>query len=225
MSSSSAGSGVDASAIIFLLTPERMASYLNDCGGDHGRALALYDWNTRAAGALLGIVGMTEVVVRNALDAQLQELALSRAWQDWLHEAPLDKQGRRDVAQAQERLTMRGRRDASHGKLIAELSLGFWRYLCASRYYTSLWVPALTRAFPQGASDIRARQQQVEGAMRGLVYVRNRAAHHEPLHRRDLTADLRRASQLMSWVDDSARIWLEASEQLTTVVKGRPARS
>lgn len=119
---------------------------------------------------------MTEVVVRNALDAQLQELALSRAWQDWLHEAPLDKQGRRDVAQAQERLTMRGRRDASHGKLIAELSLGFWRYLCASRYYASLWVPALTRAFPQGASDIRARQQQGEGAMRGLVYVRNRAA-------------------------------------------------
>ena len=32
--------------------------------------------------------------------------------------------------------------------MIAELSLGFWRYLVESRYFTALWVPATHAAFP-----------------------------------------------------------------------------
>ena len=210
---------VDAQRLISLLTHERMESYLRECSQDPSGALALYDWNTSAAGSVLGVLGMAEVIVRNALDAQLQSHGRQQGWTDWLDEAPLDQRGREDVRNAKKRLSRRP--VCTRGMVIAELSFGFWRFLCASRYFTSMWVPAMHNAFPCGDANVRTRQQQVEGAMRELVIVRNRAAHHEPLHRRDLLVDLATAADLVGWVDPAAKTWLMQNEGITGVVRAR----
>ena len=211
----------NSDTIIHLLTRERLHSYLEASCGDQDQALVLYDWNIRAAGAVLGFVGMAEVVVRNAIDRELQRQAERKGWSDWLDEAPLDDRGAKDVERARKRV---GRRSLQHprGKIIAELSLGFWRYLCASRYHTSLWVPSLNNAFPLGASDLRRRRQEVERALRDLSFVRNRAAHHEPLHHRNLTDDVATAANLVGWVSPEARSWLVSGESVEKVSSERP---
>lgn len=73
---------------------------------------------------------------------------------------PLDQRGRRDVVEARGR-AVRLQPSEVHGKVVAELSLGFWRYLAASRYLTSLWVPALHNASRmgfgmRGSEDVRS---------------------------------------------------------------------
>jgi hypothetical protein len=62
------------------------------------------------------------------------------------------------------------------GKVIAELQLGFWRYLTSAAHEKTLWVPHLYTAFPTGT-----RRTAVDRTIGALHLLRNRVAHHEPL--------------------------------------------
>lgn len=208
--------------IAALITRDRLSSYLTAASGDLGRALALYDWNTRASAAVLATSAMVEVIVRNTLDASLQRWAdQRRAGRDWLDAAPLAAQGEADVIKARERATRRGRASEVHGKVVAELSFGFWRYLLASRYLTALWIPGAHAAFPNGPADLRVRREQVERRLHNLMIVRNRAAHHEPIHRRDLARDFRDGVTVAGWVHPQGAVWLRARSDLLRIAAER----
>lgn len=205
-----------------LLTAERLGSYLRSSSGDTAAAFALYEWNMTASAAIMHTTGMVEVVVRNAMDRALQELGHRRAWPSWFDSAPLDQRGRSDIRKARERATRFGSRPEVHGKVVAELTLGFWRYLAATRYLTTLWTPNLYSAFPAGPADKLQRQRQVDRHLRNLLLVRNRAAHHEPIHRRDLARDLAAAVEVTSWVDQTAGDWVSDLSTLTETLARRP---
>ena len=202
-----------------IITAERMRSYLSDCGDDVPAAFELHEWNAHACGAIMETTGMVEVVVRNQLDRQLRAWALGRnASEYWFDAVPLDDQGRNSIGTAE----YRTRRRPSHGRVLAELSFGFWRFLVAKRYLTNLWMPALKDAFPFGPVDPLTRQGQVAKYMDRLGFVRNRAAHHEPIHRRDLARDLEAATRLMSMVDPTTSEWLATRSPLPKVIRERP---
>ncbi|WP_244198232.1 hypothetical protein [Nocardia neocaledoniensis] len=137
-------------AIADLLTHQRLASYLQAANSQLTDALGLYDWNTDAAGSALSLIAMTEVVSRNAIDQALRDWSRRRYGKDtWFDTVRLDTRGQADLQVARARAGTRTSGEI-HGKVIAELSFGFWRYLTASRYLTLLWTPALHRAFPFG---------------------------------------------------------------------------
>lgn len=205
------------------LTSERLGSYMVAADGDLELAFTLYEWNMRASAAVLTTTGMVEVLVRNALDEQLMGWARDRhQGRSWFDAAPLDQQGRNDVAKARERASRHGRTPEVHGKVVAELSLGFWRYLVASRYLTSMWIPATHAAFPHGAQDLRRRRSDTETRLQRLLFVRNRAAHHEPIHRRDLSMDLRAAVELSAWICPDAAAWVADKSSIRQLVHERP---
>lgn len=206
------------------LTNERLSSYFQSSSGDLTGAFHLYEWNMGAAAAVLSMTSMVEVIVRNALDKELTQWAESKADAGaWFDLVPLDRQGSSDLKKARERATRHGRHKEIHGKVVAELSLGFWRFLVESRYLTTLWVPATHRAFPVGPTDLRHRQRAVAKRLQQLTFVRNRAAHHEPIHRRDLTRDLGDAIELSTWVSPDAGAWVQAKSTLESVVASKPS--
>lgn len=205
-----------------LLSAERLGSYLRWSGGDLPDAFSLYEWNMTASAAVMHTTGMVEVVVRNAMDRALVELGDAKGWQSWFDRAPLDQRGRTDIQKARDRATRFGSQPEIHGKIVAELSLGFWRYLAASRYLTALWTPALYLAFPDGPADKREQQRQVDRNLKNLLLVRNRAAHHEPIHRRNLAQDLRASIEIASWVSPEAGDWVADLSTIADVVANRP---
>jgi len=205
-----------------LLTTERLGSYFEEAHGDLGGAFSLYEWNLVASAEVMKTTGMVEVVVRNALDEQLRAWAVVRGGTTWLETAVLDARGRADVLKARDRATRFGRLPEVHSKVVAELSLGFWRYLVASRYLTSLWVPGLHRAFPNGPADLGVRRRSVERHLKDLMLVRNRAAHHEPIHRRDLLADLAAAAEVAGWVSPDAGSWVAGVSLISATVAAKP---
>lgn len=208
--------------IVELLTPERLRSYFAETSGEVTDVMRLYEWNTEAAAAVISLISMTEVIVRNALDAALVSWSRRRhPGISWLDAAPLDARGRADVVHARERANRR-RPHGAHGKVIAELPFGFWRFLTTSRYLTTLWIPALAKAFPHGHDDLGQRRKLVEQRMQRLSFVRNRAAHHEPIHQRNLVRDVDDAVNLMSWVSPDAAGWVRAHEQVTTQYLHKP---
>lgn len=69
----------------------------------------------------------------------------------------------------------------SEGKVIAELTLYFWKRLYGPEYDQSLWRTTLKRTFPDKALS----RASVAIALEHFYQSRNRLAHHEPvLHRR-----------------------------------------
>jgi hypothetical protein len=117
-----------------------------------------------------------------------------------------------DIEAARQRATRRGKRAEIHGKVIAELNFGFWRFLCTAPYLTSLWVPALTTALPHHPNAGKPRQVRadVEDRMQRLQFLRNRIAHHEPIHHRNLARDHAEMLELVGWICPESHAWVDA---------------
>ena len=201
-----------------LLSPERMRPYLNVSAGSWESARRLYEWNVHLSSSVMGLTGMVEVFIRNALDAELTRLAESRGSQEWTCSIKLDHKGLADLEKARSR----SHQSTTHGRVIAELTFGFWRYLVSHKYLTSLWIPALVKAFPHLDTDPAQARRQVETEIQQLHYLRNRAAHNEPLHRRDVAADVERAKRLIGWIVPDAQTWLTVQERVSDEVRRRP---
>ncbi len=209
-------------ALLPLLTAERLGSYARATNGATANVFRLYEWNMRACASVLELSSMVEVVTRNALDREMRAWAASKGGgRSWFDAAPLDQRGRDDMRKARERASRRGQRPEVHGRVVAELSLGFWRYLVESRYLTSLWVPATRGAFPHGNEDVRKRQREVAFALQQMQFVRNRAAHHEPLHARALDRDYELALNLMGWISPDASGWVSDLSNLPQLIDVR----
>jgi len=168
-----------------LLSAARLAPYEAAAARDGCDALALYTWNVRISAAFFEDIHYVEVGLRNAIDERLQqEFGGAGEWFD----VPdlLGSYARRTVAEARRRARggVRPRTHPPHGKTVAELPFGFWWALLADEYNRTLWQPALRDAF---AGPVRRRT--LHQRLDELRRLRNRIAHHEPIHSRDLHAD------------------------------------
>lgn len=65
----------------------------------------------------------------------------------------------------------------SNGKVVAELTLYFWKRLFGPDYEQSLWRPTLKRLFP----DKSISRANVASHLEVIYQTRNRLAHHEPV--------------------------------------------
>ena len=211
------------------LTRERLSSYLSETGGDLREALGLYDWNIRAGAAMHEDIGRFEVVFRNIVADTLVEHGEISGWEGpWYQQHHLFRGKQHEpmsqaIARARDRAT-RHHRPEVYGKVIAELNLGFWRYLCHKRYLTSLWVPAIRSAFPLHPETGNSYQirQEVENRMQKFHFTRNRIAHHEPIHRRDLNLEHEYLLETIGWMCADSRSWVKDTSRTPSVLAARP---
>lgn len=184
---------------------------------DHDAALALYEWNIAITGAFHEVLGVVEVLLRNTIHQQLaawhRRAGRPGAWFD--HPATdLSPQGVADVAKARSRL----RAAETEGRIVAELSFGFWRFLLERRHQAQLW-PQLRPAFPHLPGGRRDALRNDLVAMHGL---RNRIAHHEPIHTLDLTGSHLRALRVAGYVDAAAQDWTRQLSRVEGLLIARP---
>ena len=215
-------SNLDSASVSALLSAERFLPYLVSASGDEYEAISLYHWNSRANAEIMHLTGMIEVFVRNAIDTQLARWARRRGDHSWFDSVPLDAKGIADLARARVRARQISHPKVVHGRVIAELSFGFWRYLVTPRYQASLWAPAIRRAFPGGNPDMARRRIEVDSHLGSLLLLRNRAAHHEPNHRRNLLDDHHNAVELASWIDPAAAAWITDQSMIPEIFAAKP---
>jgi hypothetical protein len=215
------------------LSSPRFGVYLHAVSGDRHRALELYEWNSQLSAAVLHDLGHFEIALRNAYAA-----ALDAAWRGsrhWLDDpvsplrAPLirtKRGGPRGKRQVDLNDNIRNGIDAARrrygaqappGKIIADLSLGLWRYLSSNAHEKTLWVPYLHRAFPAGTSRVA-----VDRKIGDLHQLRNRAAHWEPLLNtpvKPLMADLATLCRLLH---PELADYIQAHSQVSVLLASRP---
>lgn len=203
---------------------ERMAPYLMACRGDPGRAEVLYIWNAELSAACWRTLGHVEILLRNALHTELEAWsAKQRGDPCWYRaaEGELHPYGRGDIHRAIARASRSGRAETP-GRVVAELGLGFWRYLLAARYDPTLWRWCLHRAFPHATG---ARRRTIEQRVADLHRLRNRIAHLEPLHHRPIARLHASVLDVAGWINPSARDWISAGDQVGRLLEQQPTEA
>ncbi len=210
------------------LSPPRHAVYLAAAANDPERALALYEWNAQLSAALLRDLAHVEVGLRNAYDT-----ALVGQWPGpphWTSNgeqvfAPLfrTKSGHRVDVNSKPRESLRravasaGGASVPPGKVIAELTFGFWRYLSSAAHEKTLWVRCLYRSFPPGTD-----RRDVDGPVGRVHNLRNRVAHHEPLLQTNVAARLADLVAIATFLDADLGRHLTATTTVTGLLETRP---
>lgn len=223
----------------WLSTP-RFAVYLAAAGQDRIRAAALYEWNAACSAAFHHDLAHLEVGLRNAYDRALCR-GIPPYRPHWVFEPerffPPRKQkaanGRRYdaneksrtlITEAVKNATPKPRPDAvepppvpTPGKVIAELSFGFWRYLSSRRQAEPLWVPYLHTAVQPGTA-----RRDVDRPIGRLHDLRNRVAHHEPLIAADLASRHKDVLTVARLLSEELAAYISAHSSYAHLLAHRP---
>ena len=194
------------------LSAPRLNPYLQACGSKLDDAVELYLWNMRLSSAFFESLHLLEVGLRNCMHDALtcwcdQRSDVTDPW----YRAPqlsLSPKTKTKIQEACRIVNSNGGAELP-GRVVAELSFGFWWSLLAQEYNRSLWQPCLNKAFVP-----RTGRDRLHGSLNTLRRLRNRVAHHEPLHTRDLLTDYRvlldtaeRISMRFAWfIDSTSRV-------------------
>lgn len=200
------------------ITPPRFRAFLEAADNDLAQATALYDWNICISAVFFEAIGYTEVLLRNAIDAQFPPVHHDQLARDsWLYDSeiltPKSLEKVSDAICAIERM----KKEPTRARVVANLSFGFWRALL-DRRYNQLWIDRLHRAFPNGTGS----RKEVAGLMARLNPFRNRLAHHEPII--DASIEKRHAEliELARLVDADAASWIAARSSVLEILAWRP---
>lgn len=202
--------------MVGLLSAPRMSTYLSACGSDVERAVELYRWNLDISMALFESIHYLEVAARNRIDGALT--ALAGPGYDWLDappNVPLNAGTQQRIGLARSYAGRNGR-TPTHGHVIAEITFGFWPYLFASNYNSTLWAPALKAAFPA------ATRADLQNRLKNVADLRNRIGHHEPLIALDTASEYEHVLELAELVEPRLGWWIDSTSRVAAVNKQRP---
>jgi hypothetical protein len=205
-----------------LVSAERIGTYRRGAADDE-EVLARYLWNIALCEALYPSLHFLEVALRNVVfeaATAAYPSAGAAAVDCWL-ERPgiLHADEARAVRAAAQRLSRRGK-PCEAGRLVAELSFGFWTALFDVRYEQDrvLW----PRLFAQKIFAHAPRQKRSRKALSPMLnrvrHLRNRAFHHEPIwHWSDLAEHHALALDLVGWMSPELRATVSAVDRFPRV--------
>ncbi|WP_061291664.1 Abi family protein [Herbidospora cretacea] len=199
------------------LSTTRMSEYLLRCGGDHVAALRLHCWNTEISEALYGPLQYLELATRSSMTARLcSHFGRNDWWDD--PRANLNRVAQDKVSGVKDQAA---RGAAFRPLTITEsLSFGFWVSLLGrgNDYEKHLWRPALHRAFPHWGGNRSGLHKKLDY----LRVLRNKIAHHAPIHHRHLLADHLGIIECLGYIDPGLARMVGRHSRFPEVLARRP---
>lgn len=228
-----------------MISRERLSSYFTASGGSTASALELYVWNCAVSAAFYGPLQSVEVALRNAVHSALSDHVSS----DWPTDPAFLCIGSRlaeDIADVQDRLIdawirkntppelprgrlaiMRTQLDAraraagsrivATPRIVAGLSFGFWVAMFKSQYQYTLYGPVLSKILPP-----RLKRARVNASLNRLKDLRNRIAHHEPIHTLSLEALYEDTLQVADWLSPDLCGWIRYHSRCPLLISDAP---
>jgi len=158
------------------------AQRYRNAGVDDLEAVALYCWNTQLAETLLPSIAMLEVCLRNSVHDALT----AHAGTEWWFKPALTTERYGNILELVGRLTKRAGYPPTVGKVISEITFGFWPRLFAQSYNSLWWSqpnPLIRTVLPHHPNIGRDTRKRLEERLEYVVELRNRAVHHEAIFR------------------------------------------
>ncbi len=231
--------------IISCLHLSRMQPYLDAVAGNQDKALKLYRWNLELTAATQSIIGITEVVLRNAMDRELQAWNLANGGgASWLLEEPqtplrglvsgkrssaLNRASKESIARDPQHTRFGAQ--ITHDDVLAQVMFGMWKDLLPNHAPNAgnsqeninrerIWNDCLVHAFPNVQDPDGSKTYWTVNHVHML---RNRVSHMEPLLQIDVMDVLRDALRIIRSIDSDVANWVSGGNKVPEVLKNRPA--
>lgn len=194
-----------------IVSNARLQRYRNVATTDL-ETVVLYCWNIQLAEALVPSIAMLEVTLRNTVHNTLTAHTGTEFWfKPVLHRPMYD-----NIIDLIAKLVRRHGHPPTAGKVISEITFGFWPRVFAKNYQSLWWTtpdPLLTRVIPNYRKIGRDSRGKFEERLEYFVSLRNRVMHQEAvlegvgaLNRPVLPIDTLHAQLLetIAWLDADA---------------------
>ena len=157
--------------ILFFISSERLESY----GIDFEEQLKNYRHNIALCKSLYTSLCYFEICFRNAIDSTLTQYCNGEEWFDKL---PLNIESKRKIMDAKTVIHSKNH-PVTHGRIVSELSLGFWTALFSKKYaqcaFQGYMIARVFKNCPKSKRSIKNIQKNVDE----IRELRNRICHYE----------------------------------------------
>lgn len=182
--------------------------------GDESNLYAHYIWNIVLCESLYPVLQGLEVTLRNSMHDTFCQQYGSEEWYEI--GGVLEPRDQRALGKAKRKLTETGK-PHEPGRIIAELSFGFWTSLFDVRYETRFWHKLLKDVFPDMPKHLRKRKT-ISKRLNKIRHLRNRVFHHEPIwYWQDLAQQHEAIVETIAWINPAMAILLENIDRFPTV--------
>lgn len=206
-------------ALLRVLSPQRLHTYLVAANRDPDRAIRLYLWNARVGEAFHIAIQAVEVALRNSVNLALIAEFGETWWATPGYVALLDHDRIEDLQTVRRRIANRQQAE-DNGQIVAGLSFGFWVGMLQPRYNPGIWSKQLRAAFPHLPED---RSRKSLARMSGTIAnLRNRISHHEPLLKRSLLEDYGAVMEVLGWLSPAKQRLIRPHCRVPEIVRQRP---
>ena len=188
-----------AEQLFTALSQERLSAYQSRVNGDGNLNLfSHYAWNMALSESLYPLLQALEITLRNAIYDAAQD-HFGKA--DWFDDRAVIHYRYNQTAIAKAKKTLQQQNKALEpGRIIAELTFGFWTSLLDRRYEQVLWHKIIKTTFPQMPRTNRTRQK-LSQRFNKIRNLRNRVFHHEPIwYWQDLAQQHQDMLEALSWM-------------------------
>ena len=166
------------------ISKERLLSFSkNKDFFDEKYILTLYKCNIQISQAFYPILSHIEIVLRNSIDTMLQKV-ISKTWleeeleqQNLLFDYDYEK-----LSNANKTIKTRYK-TVTRGKIISELTFGFWVNLCTKKYNPKIWTKkgAFKGVFINYPTNLKEEIHLISSKLAKIKSLRNRIFHYEPI--------------------------------------------
>lgn len=162
-----------------LISVERLSPYLKKNNQNFDKALEHYQSNIRISEAFYPLISILEIGLRNNINKQLSQLFHNPEWYNSTEYLSISTHfHQKKIADAKMALNQ-SKKAHNSGRIISELTFGYWTSLFDKRYESELW-KSLRLAFPNCEKSIRKRKT-ISSKLNRARKFRNRIFHHEPI--------------------------------------------
>jgi hypothetical protein len=203
------------------ISPIRLEAYRPANGNDLDM-IVNYVWNIELSEALYPCLQTFEIALRNSVHRVLTNHYQSEYWFD---RGDLLEWQQERVQDARDELT-KSQKPLEAGRIVAELTFGFWSSMFNSPYEEILWhangAVLIDRVFPNLPRALRNRKklsQRVERIRR----LRNRVFHYEPIWKtHDLAQRHRQIHEALDWISPEMRAVMMLCDRFDSVFLSQP---
>jgi len=154
-----------------------LSKYARACGNDKNKTILLYQYNLKLCQRFYGVIGLFEVMLRNAINEHYKS---QFADNDWI----VNQCGTGCLLADDKDTIEKAKRDFvskgvyTNDKMVASFTLGFWTYLFTRRNYR-VGGKTLLKIFPNKTHGLM--QRNVYSELTQIREFRNRIARYEPI--------------------------------------------
>ena len=204
------------------LSAERLLSFKQSDDDTIEVLIDRYKTNLRISQALYPELSTLEVTLRNTIDTMLKT-CISETWlEDEIHQQKilLDHEYAKLMTAYNDTKKEYPNRNFTIGKVIANLTFGFWTNLCSKRYNAIIWTKkgAFKGVFVNYPANLQQQIHALSLRLRAVRYLRNRIFHYEPIFKQPQNT-LRMYNEIMEIISylpsDNANILKDTSTFLT----------